>query len=126
MWSPGDLLFTGWTCISIPCVLWGTWRLLQRIWHQDNRARLRLAAIALLPVLLGTVVGYCLPGGGLGGGILAISVAGIIMICCFLGVVLSIPEYSRRILGSAFFELAALIVLGVVLGATVSSFLRYS
>jgi hypothetical protein len=47
----------------------------------------------------------------------------LVMFCCFVGAVLSVSEDRRRFGGSVPFELAALFVSGVVIGAAASSFI---
>ena len=81
--------------------------------------------LALPPVFLGGVVGHVLAKDeGLGAGLLAVSTAVFVMFLCFVGVVLSVPENSRRFMGSMPFELAALIVTGLLIGAIATALLR--
>jgi len=81
-----------------------------------KRAYLALAVspIALVGAWLGHSAGT---GDGPGWGILVIGLVWLVMLCCLAGLVLAIPANTRAAFGTIGFECAAILCIGVILGA---------
>jgi hypothetical protein len=118
MVNVGDLLFTSWAGASALCVVFGAWRFARRMATSSPRKRVYLALAASPIVLVGAWLGYFAgTGDGPGWGILVIGLLWIVMLCCLVGLVLAIPENTRAAFGTIGFEIAAILCIGVILGA---------
>ena len=117
--TPDDIAIMAIELLTLCGAVWGTWRFAVRLWRASPSTRLRAVVWSLIPLSVGGFLGY-LEGSekGLLAGLFLTATIAVFVLC--IATALWIPQFTRRLLGTALFEAAALLIwafLGAFWGA---------
>jgi hypothetical protein len=109
MWVPHQVMLAAIGIATVISVLVGTAGYAQRLWHGGTPERTRALLWGILPASVGGFMGY-VDGRGPEVPIGIMMTACIAAFISFVGVSLAVPENTRAFIGSAIFEVDAVVV----------------